>query len=221
MGILAAYVHRLKTGQGQMVDSSLFEAGITQTYWQSAIYLATGVSPGPLGSAHPLMAPYQAFQTKDGWLNVGAANQANWERLLKVLEAEELAQDPRFASNAGRINNLPELVELLSGYFRRRTTAEWLERLEALGVPAGPVLSIAEMHAHPQTQARQMVTEARHRKLGPVRTLGLPVKFSATPGSVRRGAPLLGEHTREILQEYDYTEAEIEAFIDSGAVFAA
>jgi crotonobetainyl-CoA:carnitine CoA-transferase CaiB-like acyl-CoA transferase len=221
MGILAAYVHRLKTGEGQVVDTSLFEAGITHTYWQSAIYLATGVSPGPLGSAHPLMAPYQAFQTKDGWLNVGAANQANWERLLKVLEAEALGQDPRFAANAGRINNLPELVELLSGYFRQRTTADWLERLEAMGVPAGPVLSLAEVHAHPQTLARQMVTEVQHRKLGPVKTVGLPVKFSATPGSVRRGAPLLGEHTRQILEEHGYSQAEIETLIESGAVFAA
>jgi crotonobetainyl-CoA:carnitine CoA-transferase CaiB-like acyl-CoA transferase len=220
MGILAAYVHRLKTGQGQIVDTSLFEAGITQTYWQSAIYLATGVSPGPMGSAHPLMAPYQAFQTKDGWLTVGSANQANWERLLKVLEAEALNEDPRFADNAGRINNLPELVEALSVYFHQRTTAEWLERLDASGVPAGPVLSIAEMHANPQTQAREMVVEVRHSRLGPVKTLGLPVKFSQTPGSIRHGAPLLGEHSREILREHGYEEAEIEILINQGAVFA-
>jgi crotonobetainyl-CoA:carnitine CoA-transferase CaiB-like acyl-CoA transferase len=221
MGILAAYIHRLKTGEGQQVDTSLFEAGITHTYWQSAIFLATGISPGPLGSAHPLMAPYQAFQTQDGWLNIGSANQANWERLLKVLEAEELAQDPRFATNAGRINNLPELVEALSVYFRQRPTAEWLERLEAAGVPAGPVLSIAEMHADPQTQAREMVVEVRHSRLGPVKTIGLPVKFSTTPGGPRRGAPVLGEHTREILREHGYAEADIDALVRDGAVFAA
>jgi crotonobetainyl-CoA:carnitine CoA-transferase CaiB-like acyl-CoA transferase len=166
------------------------------------------------------MAPYQAFQTKDGWLNIGSANQANWERLLKVLEAEPLGRDLRFAENAGRINNLPELVEALTPYFRQRTTADWLERLEAAGVPAGPVLSIAEMHADPQTQARQMVVEVQHSRLGPVKTLGLPVKFSATPGGPRRGAPILGEHTREILREYDYDETEINVLIESGAVFA-
>jgi crotonobetainyl-CoA:carnitine CoA-transferase CaiB-like acyl-CoA transferase len=166
------------------------------------------------------MAPYQAFQTKDGWLTVGSANQANWERLLKVLEAEALNEDPRFADNAGRINNLPELVEALSVYFHQRTTAEWLERLDASGVPAGPVLSIAEMHANPQTQAREMVVEVRHSRLGPVKTLGLPVKFSQTPGSIRRGAPLLGEHSREILREHGYEEAEIEILINQGAVFA-
>jgi crotonobetainyl-CoA:carnitine CoA-transferase CaiB-like acyl-CoA transferase len=166
------------------------------------------------------MAPYQAFQTKDGWLNVGAANQANWERLLKVLGAEALNEDPRFSTNAGRLTNLPVLVELLSDYFRQRSTAEWLAQLEAIGVPAGPVLSIATVHAHPQTQARQMVVEVQHTHLGPVKTLGLPVKFSATPGSVRRGAPLLGEHTREILREYGYSEAEIEALVEDKAVFA-
>jgi crotonobetainyl-CoA:carnitine CoA-transferase CaiB-like acyl-CoA transferase len=220
MGVLAAYVHRLKTGQGQMVDTSLFEAGIIHTYWQSAIFLATGISPGPMGSAHPLMAPYQAFQTKDGWLNVGAANQANWERLLQVLEAEELGRNPRFVDNAGRINNLPELVEELSLYFWQRTTAEWLERLEASGVPAGPVQSIAQMHADPQTQAREMVVEVQHSRLGPVKTMGLPVKFSDTPGSIRRSAPVLGEHTREILREYGYSAAEIDGLIEEGAVFA-
>jgi crotonobetainyl-CoA:carnitine CoA-transferase CaiB-like acyl-CoA transferase len=130
-----------------------------------------------------------------------------------------LNEDPRFSTNAGRINNLPLLVDLLSTYFRQRTTAEWLEQLEAIGLPAGPVLSLAEVHAHPQTQARAMVVEAHHARLGPVKTLGLPVKFSATPGGVRRGAPLLGQHTREILREHGYSDAEIETLVESKAVF--
>lgn len=220
MGVLAALIHRQKTGQGQMVDTSLFEAGITHTYWQSAIYLATGISPGPMGSAHPLIAPYQAFQTQDGWLNVGAANQANWERLLKVLGAEELAHDPRFTTNAERIKHGEVLVETLTPYFRQRTTAEWLKQLEAMGVPVGPVLSIAEMQADPQTQAREMVTQVQHSRLGPVKTIGIPVKFSATPGSQQRGAPLLGEHTREVLREHGYSDAEIDALVAEGAVLA-
>ena len=107
MGVAAAYAHKLRTGEGQRVDTSLFEAAISHTYWQSAICFATGVSPGPMGSAHPLNAPYQAFETADGWINVGGANQKNWERLLDVLGAPELKDDPRFATNDGRMANLP------------------------------------------------------------------------------------------------------------------
>ncbi|MFZ4656950.1 MAG: CaiB/BaiF CoA transferase family protein [Caldilineaceae bacterium] len=218
MGILAALYHRQQTGLGQQVDTSLFEAGITHTYWQSAICLATGVSPGPLGSAHPLMAPYQAFQTADGWLNIGAANQANWEKLIKALDAEQLGADPRFVNNAGRLTNLPELVTLLTPYFHHHTTAQWMQIFEEIGLPAGPVLSIAEMHADPQTLAREMVVEVEHSRVGKVKTMGLPVKFSATPGGVRHGAPVLGEHTREILLEAGYSADEINSLLDAGAV---
>jgi len=221
MGVAAAYASRLKTGRGQRVDTSLFEAGITQTYWQSAIALATGRSPGPMGSAHPLNAPYQAFPTADGWITVGAANQANWERLLGVLEARELANDPRFADNAGRMANLAALVALLEPKFKARATADWLARLEAAGVPAGPVLSVGEMQADPQARARGMVVEVPHASLGSVATLGLPVKFSDTPGGVLQGAPLYGQHSRAVLAEYGYDAAEIERLIAEGTVVAA
>ena len=221
MGVLAACLHRRETGHGQRVDTSLFEAGIVHSYWQSAICLATGESPGPLGSAHPLTAPYQAFETADGWITLGAANQATWLQLLTVLDAPEVAADPRYADNAGRMANLPALVEALNRAFRARTAAEWLERLEAAGVPAGPVLSIGEMHADAQTLARAMIVEAPHGRLGPVKTLGAPVKFSETPAAVRRGAPMLGEHTREVLAEHGYAPAEIDKLAKSAAIIAA
>ncbi|HXV25977.1 MAG TPA: CaiB/BaiF CoA-transferase family protein [Alphaproteobacteria bacterium] len=220
MGVVAAYAHRLRTGEGQRVDTSLFEAGIVHTYWQSAIAFATGKSPEPMGSAHPINAPYQAFPTADGWINVGAANQANWLRLLQVLRAEELGADPRFTDNASRMANLAALVELLSERLRARKTADWLRLLEEAGVPAGPVLSITDMHRDPQALARGMIAEAEHSRLGPVKTLGLPIRFSATPGGVRRGAPRLGEHTREVLIELGYKGPEIERLLESGAVVA-
>ena len=221
MGVVAAYAHKLKTGIGQRVDTSLFEAGIVHTYWQSAIAFATGHSPGPLGSAHPLNAPYQSFQTRDGWLNVGAANQTNWERLVAILAAPELLADPRFKSNAERMRNLPALVDLLAPHFLEKGTAEWLELMQREGLPAGPVLSVGEMHADPQTLARDMVVEVEHPLAGPVKAIGHPVKYSETPGGARRPAPLLGQHTREVLSEVGYTVEEIDRLISVGAAAAA
>ena len=239
MGAAAALYERERTGRGQLVDTSLFEAGIAQTYWQSAIALATGVSPGPMGTAHPLSAPYQAFRTADGWLNVGASNAATWTRLTEAIGRPELRADPRFAENAGRMAHLDELCAVLRPVFEARPTSEWLALLAAAGVPAGPVASIGEMLDHPQTLAREMVVEVRHARLGAVRSLGSPVKLSgsagrthdadpsepaaasrAAPPSSRRGAPLLGEHTREVLEEAGLTQAEIDALVQSGVAVA-
>lgn len=218
MGILAAYIHRLKTGEGQLVDTSLLEGSIVNTAWVSAIFLATGISPQAIGSAHPMAAPYQALQTADGWINIGAANQANWLRLVEVLEIPELARDPRFVDNAARMQNLPVLIEILSEKLIQRNAADWLARLEDVGVPASPVLSIGEMLADPQVIARDMVVEVEHSRLGRTRALGSPVKFSDTPTRIKRGAPLLGEHTREILAEYGYDNSEIEVLAAAGDV---
>lgn len=221
MGVSAAYARMLQTGQGQKVDTSLFEAAITQTYWQSAIAFATGTAPGPMGSAHPLNGPYQAFQTADGWINVGAANQRNWLRFLDVIGAPELNDDPRFASNHDRMQHLKDLEEILNDHLRHETSEVWLERMERAGLPAGPVLDILQMQADPQAHARDMIVEVDHPVAGAVKTLGHPVKFSETPASIRSAAPLLGQHSREVLHEAGYDAGQIEAMIGSGAVIAA
>ena len=221
LGVVAAYVHRLKTGEGQIVDTSLMEAGVQQTYWQSAIFFATGISPGPTGSAHILAAPYQAFPTRDGWINVGGANPANWLRLTRLVGMPELAEDPRFKTNAARMKNVDALTQILSECLKKRSTREWLADLDAAGIPAGPINKVGDMLADPQVIARGMVVELDHPKAGRTKAIGLPVKFSATPGGIRRPAPLFGEHTREILLELGYDDADIAALAKKGAVALA
>jgi len=221
MGVVAAYTHRLKTGEGQRVDTSLFEAAITHTYWQSAICFATGTAPGPMGSAHPLNAPYQSFKSKDGWINVGAANQNNWERMLTVIGSRDLNDDERFASNEARQNNLEVLVDIINARIGKKTTAEWLELLEAAGVPAGPVLDVAQMHRDVQVKAREMVPEVEHPTAGRLKTIGLPVKFSKTPGKVENAAPLYGQHTREVLAELGFNSEAINEMLTTKAAVCA
>jgi crotonobetainyl-CoA:carnitine CoA-transferase CaiB-like acyl-CoA transferase len=218
LGIVAAWAHRLRTGEGQVVDTSLMEAAVQQTYWHASVYFATGQSPGPTGSAHILTAPYQAFHAADGWINIGGANQANWERIAEVLGHPQWRTDPRFATNSARRQNLPALVEQMNAVLGTRTRAEWLAAFDAAGVPAGPVHSIGEALEHPQTRAREMVVETVHPQAGAVKSLGCPIRFSATPASVSRPAPLLGEHTREVLREYGFDSAEIDALAAAGVV---
>jgi crotonobetainyl-CoA:carnitine CoA-transferase CaiB-like acyl-CoA transferase len=218
VGILAGLHARESSGQGQMVDTSLFEAGIIQTYWHSAMCFATGRAPGPMGTAHPLNAPYQAFPTSDAWITVGAANQGNWLRLVEALEAPDLRDDPRFATNADRMRNLDVLTATLTPLFKRRSSAAWLRRLEQAGVPAGPVLEVGQMHADPQALAREMIVQTEHPTAGPVKAIGVPIKFSDTPGGVRRAAPLFGQNTREVLREHGFSDVEIEQFAEQGAI---
>jgi crotonobetainyl-CoA:carnitine CoA-transferase CaiB-like acyl-CoA transferase len=217
-GILAAYVHKLRTGHGQIVDTSLMEAALQQTYWHAAMYFATGASPGPSGSAHVLTAPYQAFRARDGWINIGGANQANWERIAEVLGHPEWREDPRFRTNTDRMSHLEDLVREMNAVLFTRTRAEWMELFDAAGIPVGPVHSIGEALTNPQTLARGMVVETDHTAAGPNRSIGCPVHFSDTPAAVTRPAPMLGEHTRAVLREHGYSEAEIDGFISDGVV---
>ena len=222
LGVVSALFERERTGKGQHVDTSLFEAGITQTFWQSAIALASGVSPGPMGSAHPLAAPYQTFPTTDGWINVGASNEATWTRLTEALNAAELHEDPRFSTNPDRMAHLDDLVRVLAPHFLERSTESWLERLQDAGVPAGPIASVGEMLENPQTKARGMVIDVEHSSLGLVRSLGFPVKMSgsgpAEDAEPPRGAPLLGEHTRQVLAEAGFTGMEVDRLIGAEIV---
>ncbi|MBK6981257.1 MAG: CoA transferase [Betaproteobacteria bacterium] len=221
LGVVSALHARNTSGRGQMVDTSLMEAAIQQTYWQSAIYFATGENPQPTGSAHILTAPYQAFPTADGWINVGGANQANWERIAKAIGREDLLADPRFRTNGDRMQHLAELTPLIAERMQSRPSAHWIRELESAGVPVGPINRIGDMLADPQVVARDMVVEVDHPKAGRTKALGMPVKFSDTPCAVTRASPLLGQHTDEILGSLGYTPAQIDALCASGAVARA
>src|SRR5204863_7335704 len=206
VGVAAAYAHKLQTGCGQIVDTSLLEAALQQTYWYAAIHFATGESPGPSGSAHLLTAPYQAFRASDGWINIGGANQANWERIADVLGHPEWRDDARFATNSVRMQNLDALVSLMNDALSMRTRDEWIAAFDTAGVPVGPVHTIGEALTHPQTLARGMVVDLHHPQAGLTRALGCPIHFSATPTQIDRPAPLLGEDTRDVLLEYGYAD---------------
>ena len=217
-GILTAYINRLATGQGQHVDASLIESGIAYTLYESATYFATGEVAGPLGSAHRMIAPYQAFATKDGYINIGAANQNNWERMCRAVGREDLLDDDRFASNPERMVSIDALTPIMEETFRTQTTAHWVEVLENAGVPCGPIYNIEQVYADPHVQSREMAVPLEHPTSGSIRNIGVPVKLSDTPGSVRTPAPLLGQHSDEVLEQYGYADADIGALKDAGVL---
>ena len=217
-GVLAALINRDKTGKGQRVDTSLYEAGIVHTYWQSAIAGATGKSPGPLGSAHPLTAPYQAFKTKDNWITIGASNQNNWMNLLNAIERVDLQEDDRFKDNNSRMKNLEALAPILQEELLKKTSNEWIKIFDEKGLPCGPINSITEMHNDPHTLDRKMVIEVDNKKAGKSKAIGMPIKFSDTNANTEIGAPNFGQHTDEILIQFGYSAEQIKDYKDKGIV---
>jgi formyl-CoA transferase len=218
-GILCAYIHSLKTGQGQQVDTSLMEAGIAYTVWESSVYFAGGEIPGPLGSAHRVSAPYQALRTSDGYLNIGAATQPTWEQLCRAIGLEVLIDDPRFLLPGDRKAHEDELAALLEETFTADTTRNWLKMLEDAGVVAGPIYNMDQVYKNPQVLARKMLVDLEDPDLGTIHNIGIPVKLSATPGQIRTRAPMLGEHSSEVLLERGFSQAEVDDLVSAEVVF--
>jgi CoA:oxalate CoA-transferase len=217
-GILAALQARERTGRGQIVNTSLLEAMVGTMGFQAVRYLNGGGVPPPAGNHHPINAPYGVFKAKDGYLTLGATGEKRWTQFCKLMNSEEWLSDPRFATNGGRFEHRLELAELINEKLQARTIDEWEQFFNDAGIPAGPVYAMDGALDHPQVRHREMVVEREHPILGTVSLLGLPVKFSETPGDVHRIPPALGEHTDEILREVGLSDADLCRLRDEGTI---
>jgi crotonobetainyl-CoA:carnitine CoA-transferase CaiB-like acyl-CoA transferase len=217
-GILAALQYRSRTGRGQHVDTSLVDAGIALSVWEATEFFSGAGLPAPLGSAHRLSAPYQAVRCADGYVTIGAGNDRLFRRLCDVLGHPEWAQAPEFADNTSRVRNRAKLALLIEGIMGERSRSHWLAELQAHDIPCGPINDYSQVFDDAQVRARNMVRETDHPVLGPVRTLGSAIKMSATPPDPTRRAPLLGEHTSEILTECGFSDDEIASLRRVGAI---
>jgi len=217
VGILAALHYRSHSGRGQHIDTSLVEAGLALSVWEATHYFTTGQVPGPIGSAHRLTAPYQAFSCADGYITIGGANDRNFTKIARVLGHPEWLADDRFATNHERVQNQVELAALIDAVTRTQPRAFWIDQFEQAGVPCGPILDYEDALTTPQAIAREMTLDVDHPTLGRLRAVGTPIKMSRTPLNPRRRAPLLGEHTDAVLNAAGYSDDEIEQLRISGA----
>ena len=210
-GVMNALFHRERTGQGQKLEVSLFETALSLMSYHAVGYLLEGQVPRRQGSGHPMIVPYQVFQTQDGEIFIVGSNQRLWIRLCQMLGREDLLQDPRFGSNKERVEHRHVLMPILQGETRKYPTAMLHEMLEKAGVPCAPVNTLDNVLTDPQTQARQMIVQIPHPLIPDLRLLGLPIKLSETPGAVRLPPPLKGQHTEEVLIDLGYSTADIKA----------
>ncbi len=218
-GVLAAYIHRLKTGEGQRVETSLLQAAMQQTYWLAANYFSTGLDTPPLGTAHSLISPYQVFQARDGGLVIGGGNPNAWRRICEVLGHAEWQEDERFNHPQLRVKHRSELELMINTVLAGDSVKNWCERLDAAGVPCGPVNQVSQALEHEQTRAIGMVLDVEDGQGGHMRGLGLPVTLSRTPAKhAVAPAPHVGEHSTEILMEFGFSPTEISALIEAGVM---
>ncbi len=217
-GILSALLARARTGRGQLVDTSLVDAGVALSVWEATQYFSGRGVPERLGSAHRMNAPYQAMRCADGYLTIGAANDRTFRGLCEALDHPEWADDPEYRDDTHRIRNREALAARIEAVMETRPRSHWLERLEGRGVPCGPINDYAEVMADPHVRARELVVETDHPTLGRIPTLGTPIKLSETPLTPGRPAPRLGQHTDEILGDAGFGAEEIAGLRRAGAV---
>ncbi|MDQ6771509.1 MAG: CoA transferase [Candidatus Dormibacteraeota bacterium] len=218
LAAVAALRERDRTGRGQLIDVSLYEAGVSLAVWEAGRYFGTGETPGPLGSAHQAGAPYQAIRAADGWFTLGATTARTWTALCHVLDVESLLADPRFATSSSRHEAREELLPVLEAATRERPIAHWLEALARAGVPCSPIQDYAQVFADEALTARGFLWDGVHPTLGSVRQLGSPMRFSATPTRRERAGPLLGEDSDAVLRELGYDDSAISGLRARGVV---
>ena len=213
-GILLALLARQKTGKGQVVDISLLDSLVSTLTYQAMIYFATARSPRRMGTRHPSIVPYECFQAKDGFINIGVANEKAWALLCEALGIAPLASDPRFSTMAARITNYDELRPILADVLSQMSRSDIMRLLEEGGIAVGAVNTVAEALEHPQIHARNMVVELTHPDYGLLKMLGIPVQLSDTPGQVVTAPPRYGEHSRSVLLELGLGETAIRELFD-------
>jgi crotonobetainyl-CoA:carnitine CoA-transferase CaiB-like acyl-CoA transferase len=217
-GVLVALLERERSGEGQWVHTSLLEAMIAMLDFQATRWLMDKEIPPQAGNNHPTSIPTGTFKTNDGYLNIAAGGQHMWKRVCTALNAPELQADPRFATPGKRSRNRDELTVALEEKLQAKTTAAWVEILNAAGVPSGPILTVDQVFANEQVQHVGIATPLKHPQLGTIHILGLPTTLSRTPGAVRSAAPEKGEHTAEILHELGFSESDIQQLRTDGVV---
>jgi crotonobetainyl-CoA:carnitine CoA-transferase CaiB-like acyl-CoA transferase len=218
--ILSAYIHRLTTGTGQYIDLSLVDAGLALTIWESAAYFGAGEVPAATGTRHRRNAPYQAYRTSDGYVTVGANTEAMWEALCtQVLQAPHLFDDPRYQGKDARLEHIDELEHDIEQILVTMPTQHWIDRLERAGVPGGPVYTYDQTLTDEHILARGMITEVTHPRMGVIKTLAPPIKFSETPLEVRLPAPWIGQHTAEVLEEIGLSAEQTEELFRTGTLY--
>lgn len=208
-GILTALYHRERTGQGQHVDASMLDGQVSWLTYQAGRYLASGDVPQRIGSAHPLIVPYQDFEASDGFINIAAGNDNLWKKFCTATDLNDIADDPKFATNPKRVENRDEVVAIVSKKIKTKTMQEWLDILNDEGVPCGPIYTVDQIFKDPQVLAREMLVEIDHPKCGKIQVIGSPIKLSETPAEITTHPPMLGEHNSSILQEFGFSEEDI------------
>ncbi len=217
-GILLALLVKNRSGKGQFVDVSLMDSIIAILTYQAGNFLATGRAPGRVGNRHPMITPYESFETEDGYVIFAVGNQRLWESFIKALGKEELNEDPRFADMKSRNQNPAELKAIIEDLTRRKTTEKWVEIMEKAGVPCGRIRTIDQVLTDPHVDIREMVVETAHPLAGKVKLIGVPTKLSLTPGAVTLPPPTLGQHTEEILVSLGLTQKEISDLREKGVI---